>query len=110
MKLPNPDRAVIPRAKIEGYLLSPAHVVGRHKEVFFRSLGYAQGEWRILERDVRGFANRNARLTKTTEYGQKFEVRAAITGPNGRTASIVTAWIVRRDEDFPRFFTAYPEG
>lgn len=109
VKLPNPERAVVPQAKIEGYLLSPAHLVGRHKAVFFGSLGYAQEEWRILERDIRGFASRDALPTRTTRYGQKYEVRGAITGPNGRVASIVTAWIVRAREDFPRFLTAYPE-
>jgi hypothetical protein len=109
MRLPNPDRALVPRAKIEGYLLSPARLVGRHKEVFFRSLGYTQGEWRVLERDIQGFASRDALPTKATRYGQKYEVRGALTGPNGRAASIVTAWIVRGDEDFPRLLTAYPE-
>lgn len=100
---------MLPQAKIEGYLLSPAHLVGRHKQVFFRSLGYAQSEWRVLERDIRAFASRDARTTDTTKYGQKYEVRGAITGPKGHTASIVTAWIVRAGEDFPRFLTAYPE-
>jgi hypothetical protein len=109
MKLPNPDRALVPQAKIEGYLLSSAHLVGRHKQIFFRSLGYAQSEWRVLERDIRAFAGRDARVTGKTKYGQKYEVRGGITGPNNCTARIVTAWIVRGSEDFPRFLTAYPE-
>lgn len=109
MKLPNPDKAVIPRAKIESYLLSPEHPVGQHKAVFFGFLGYAHAEWQVLERDIRGFADRDARPTRTTRYGQKYEVRGTMTGPNGRAVDMVTAWIVRDGEDFPRFLTAYPE-
>ena len=109
VRLPNPDKAMVPQAKIEAYLLSPAHLVGRHKQVFFKSLGYAQSEWRFLERDIRAFASRDARATRRTKYGQKYEVRGAITGPNDHTARIVTAWIVRGGEDFPRFLTAYPK-
>jgi hypothetical protein len=109
MNLPNPEKAFIAREKIDAYLLSAAHLVGRHKAVFFGSLGYAQDEWQILERDLREFAGREAQPTIETQYGKKYEVRGTITGPNGRTARIVTAWIVRNGEDFPRFITAHPE-
>lgn len=29
-------------------------------------------------------------------------------GPAGRAAALITVWIVRRGEDFPRFISAYP--
>jgi hypothetical protein len=109
MKLPNPDSAFIAREKIDGYLLSNTHLVGRHKASFFRSLGYTQDEWQTLERDLRAFAAHDARPTIETLYGKKYEVRGSITGPNGRTARIVTAWIVHSGEDYPRFITAHPE-
>ena len=109
MKLPNLEKAIIPRAKIEGYLLSPIHSVGRHKAVFFNSLGYAQTEWQKLERDIRKLLTVEARPTEETEHGRKYEIRASITGPNGRSTAIITAWIVMHGEEFPRFITAYPE-
>ena len=109
VKLPNPDKAIIPRAKIEGYLLSPVHSVGRHKAAFFTSLGYTQAEWQALAQDMRKLVIGDARPTEETEYGRKYEIRGQITGPQRRVASIVTAWIVRHGEDFPRFITAYPE-
>ena len=109
MKLPNPEQAVIPREKIEGYLLSPVHSVGRHKAVFFSALGYQAGEWRILADDLRAFVLGEAEQIEETEFGTKYEVRGEITGPNGRAAAIVTAWIVLRGEDFARFVSAYPE-
>jgi hypothetical protein len=109
MKLPRPERAVIPRDKIEAYLLSPVHPVGRHKAAFFGSLGYAQPAWRTLEKDIRGLAIGDVARVEETDYGTKYEVPGSITGPNGRAAAIVTAWIVLSAEDFPRFITAYPQ-
>jgi len=109
MRLPNPEKVLIPRDKIEGYLLSPVHPVGRHKAAFFASLGYKQAEWQALERDLRELVTGDAQPPEDTEYGTKYEIRGMITGPDGASAAIVTAWIVREAEDFPRFITAYPE-
>jgi Domain of unknown function (DUF6883) len=109
MKLPDPERAVIPREKIEAYLLSPVHPVGRHKAAFFGSLGYTQSGWQVLEGDIKGLAFGDIAGVEETDYGRKYEVPGTITGPNGRAAAIVTAWIVLSAENFPRFITAYPQ-
>lgn len=109
MKLPNPERAVITQNKIEGYLLSPVHSVGRHKAAFFAALGYTQAEWKILASDLRNMLTENAISTGETGYGRKFEIWASITGPSGRSASVITAWIILHGEDSPRFITAYPK-
>jgi len=53
---------------------------------------------------------KNFELQKTgvTEYGKKYQIHGKITGPNEKSMLIVTAWIVLKSEDFPRFITAYP--
>src|SRR5690606_25515826 len=102
-------RGVIPPEKIHGYLLSAVHPVGRHKAAFFRSLGYAQRDWGALERDLRTFLHGDAEEMERTDYEAKYEIRGTVTGPNGRSAAIVTAWIVLHDSDVARFVTAYPE-
>ena len=109
MGLPNPNEAIIPREKVEAYLLSPVHSVGRHKAVFFNALGYRAAEWEVLAEDLRAFASGEAHEVGETEYGTKYQVRGRITGPGGRSAAIVTAWIVLRGEEFARFVSAYPE-
>jgi hypothetical protein len=43
-----------------------------------------------------------------TEYGIKYEIRGVITGPSGLSVELVTAWIILKDETYPRFITAYP--
>ena len=110
MRIPNADRAVIDPTKLHGYLLSRHHPVGRFKAAFFLGLGYSQGDWGQLEADLRGqHLSQDAERREQTRYGQKYAIRATLTGPSGRSAEVVSVWVVRIGEEFPRFLTAYPE-
>lgn len=109
MKLPNVERAVIDRTKVANYLLSEAHMVGRFKSAFFTTLGYSTAAWEVLAADLQRHAVENeATSTETNQYGQKYEVRGSLSGPSGKTAVLITVWIVLHGENFPRFVTAYP--
>lgn len=101
--------AIVPTDKLRDYLLSSTHPIGRYKSAFFRSLGYAQDSWQLLERDLRAVLSNEAQPLRVTEYGQKLGVRGVLTGPNGRAGRIVTVWIILNGEVAPRFVTAYPE-
>jgi hypothetical protein len=46
------------------------------------------------------------RTGKRDSYGQCYDVIFPITGPNGETAGVLTAWIIESGEDYPRFVTA----
>jgi hypothetical protein len=104
----NAHTAIVPSDKLRDYLLSSIHPIGRYKSAFFRSLGYAQENWRILERDIRATLSNEALPFGAIEYGQKYGVRGALTGPNGRSGRVVTVWIILTGEVTPRFVTAYP--
>lgn len=79
--------------------------------MFFQALGYRQEEWQLLASDLLRIAKDGAVSTgPSTDYGQKYEVRGRLIGPAGRSAAIVTAWIVLRGEAAPRFVTAFPEN
>ena len=109
MKLPNADSALIPVEKLRDYLLSRFHPVGRSKARFFFSLGYRPDEWALLEKEIRSLVRAgDAVETDRTAYGQKYEVQGFIEGPAGRSAHIVTVWILLHGEDAPRFVTAHP--
>ena len=45
---------------------------------------------------------------QASEHGQKYEIRGIRTGPSGRSAEIVSVWIILSGENVPRFVTAYP--
>ena len=108
-RLPRHREAVIPPAKLRDYLLSTSHPDGRSKALFFARLGYSPKRWRDLDGGLRRLIARNrARAHSLTPYGQKYLVRGTIRGPWGRSARIVTIWIVTSPGNPPRFVTAYP--
>ena len=109
MKLPAAERAVIARAKTRDYLLSTSHPVGRFKAPFFARLGYTSANWRRLEEDLLDLAvSGEAELGKNSPYGQKYEISGILSGPSGRSARVLTVWIVLLGGDVPQFVTAFP--
>ena len=109
MKLPEAQRAVIAPTKIQDYLLSTSHPVGRFKEPFFVSLGYTVADWQRLERDLLALAAAGeAEPGRESPYGQKYEIRGTLNGPSGNSARVLTVWIVRLGSDVPQFVTAFP--
>jgi len=52
MKLPNSDSAYIASRKLKEYLLSESHPIGRSKAKFFRSLGFDEKNFNLLERGL----------------------------------------------------------
>lgn len=109
MKLPEAQRAVIAPAKIRDYLLSMSHPVGRFKAPFFASLGYTVADWQRLEQDLLAIANSgDAEPGRESRYGQKYEICGTLNGPSGKSASVLTVWIVRLGSDVPEFVTAFP--
>lgn len=108
MILPNVDKAVIEPEKLQHYLLSSSHPIGRFKAEFFKSIGFTNDSRDVLEVEIRALLGNDATIKEKTEYGQKYEIRGTITGPTGQSAGIVTAWIILKGEEIPRFITAYP--
>ena len=107
MQIPNADRAVIDPVKLHGYLLSRSHPVGRFKAVFFHALGYSPEKWHQLEADLRSqHLSRDGTLEGEIPYGEKYSIRATLVGPSGRSADVVSIWVVRAGEELPRFVTA----
>jgi hypothetical protein len=50
--------------------------------------------------------NIDAELGEGDDYGQRYVIDLEVTGPTG-TVRVRSAWIVRREEDFPRFVSCY---
>ena len=108
MKLPNFDRATVEPDKLREYLLSREHTTGRFKARFFRSLGYSEEDWERLSGDLLHIAREGEAEAVPSPFGDKYRILGTVTGPNGRTAALVTIWIVNRNDSEPRFVTAYP--
>ena len=109
MKLPSVAKAIVDRAKIVDYLLSPTHVVGRHKAAWFREAGYSDENWQELAGAIKEHARSHA-ITKEepSPFGRRFVVEGIMQVPDGRRVLVRTVWFIRHQESTPRFVTAYP--
>jgi len=109
MKVPNWEKAIVDNRKLQDYLLSPTHPVGRFKARYFAELGYEATDWEVLEADLKATLDSDAANTIRSEFGTKFTIQGSIISPIGRRAIVTTVWIILSNEETPRFVTAYPE-
>ena len=105
--LPNYQKAIIPRSKLEDYALNPAHKEGQHKAHLFKSiLGFEKDDWQKLEKIILNeLPYHEASLSGEGQYGKKFLVSLPIVGLNGNIAIVETVWIIRPKTDYPSFVT-----
>jgi len=79
VQLPSADLAIIEPSKLQDYLLSPFHPLGRFKAAFFASLGYSHERWQELDRDIREqHLIMDAELGEITKYGRKYLIRGPL--------------------------------
>ena len=107
MKLPNAYRAFVDMRKLRDYCLNREHPKGSHKaRVFESALGLTARDAEEL-RDALLDAVRTmdtAELGRNDDYGQRFGLDFDMTRGVQR-ARVLSVWIVRRDEGFPRLVT-----
>lgn len=109
MKLPNGEKAIIDERKIREYLVSRSHPVGRFKAKFFAGLGFGPGNWQVLAAAIlQVAANGDVQFVEDNVHGRKYLVSGTLTGPQGRSAAVVSVWIVKVGDDVPRLVTVYP--
>ena len=108
MNLPNGDRADL-GSKLEDYSLNPSHRDGRHKaRVFASVLGITLANRQLL----RDALARAAAVSDAAEsrgdngFGEVFVLRFPLT-TDRNTATVLSVWILRHGEDFPRLTTCY---
>ncbi|MCK6560714.1 hypothetical protein HUU39_27245 [candidate division KSB1 bacterium] len=109
MKVQNCETAIIPEAKITGYLLSDSHPAGRSKARFFTQLGFSVESWDELAQALRQHLvdNEIAKI-ESSPFGTRYVVEGKILTPDGRASWLRSIWFVATGEETPRFATAYP--
>ena len=105
--LPNYEKAIIPRNKLEDYALDPTHQEGRDKARLFKSvLGFEKANWQELEKIILDeLPYHEAIAAGEGKWGKKYLVALPIVGLNGNTAVVETIWIIRPKTDYPSFVT-----
>ena len=101
--------AKVPDEKLKGYALNAEHPVGKEKAVAFReALGYTQENYTELKKKIlESFNEDELAYKREDKYGKRYELIMQITGLNGKTATVVTAWIKENDASEPRLTSVY---
>ena len=108
MRLPNANRADL-GTKVEDYSLNPLHREGRHKaRVFLSALGISLENADVLRRAVLEAVNNSDQVEPRGDngFGEVFVLRFPMETTIG-SAVVLTVWIVRYGEDFPRLTNCY---
>ncbi|MBI2928057.1 MAG: hypothetical protein HYY24_20475 [Verrucomicrobia bacterium] len=108
MKLPNAERAEL-GTKLEDYSLNPFHRHRQHKARVFESvLGITLADREVLATALLdAAANSGEAVAKGDNgFGETYVIRFRLTTEKG-TAVVLSTWIVRHGEDFPRLTTCF---
>jgi hypothetical protein len=103
-----PSDAQIAAEKLTGYLLVKRPI--GDKSQFLRQAGYTLDNWDILEQDIRQqILTKEATSTELTQYGEYFEIKASLSGPNRITLKVKTVWMKESRSGITKFITLYPD-
>lgn len=109
MKLPYRKKAYISEEKLNEYILSETHTVGKLKAKFFRATGFDETNMSILKKSLLDIAHlQEVSEITTSPYGKKYVIDGKIQSPSGKVIKVRTIWIIETGQKFPRFVTTYP--
>lgn len=106
MKLPTDS--LIAAEKLTEYLL----VLRKRndKSKWLAQAGYTLDNWQVLENDLRTqILSLEASPVDLTHYGQTYEIKGSLTGPNGEFLAVCTVWMVESATGVTKFITMYPD-
>ncbi|MEB3175026.1 MAG: hypothetical protein VKN60_07570 [Cyanobacteriota bacterium] len=106
MKLP--IDAIIAQAKIRGYLLK--WLPENDKSLFLGQAGYIISAPERLELDLREqILPLEASYVGSSSFGDRYEIRGELTGPNGKSLAVVTIWMTEYETGQTKFITLFPD-
>ena len=99
--------AHIPKEKFTEYALNPLKDPDKAR-AFKEALGYTLDNYQDLIDSIQNSFDPNLlQLKRKDQYGERLERIMELTGPNGKTAHVCTAWIKETPEAEPRLVSAY---
>lgn len=107
MKLPKYQEAIIPKEKFTEYALNPEKDANKAK-AFKVALGYTKDNAEdLIEQIYNKLPDYEAAERGDKGWGMTYQVIMDITGPNGKTAQVLTAWIKDKDTGKVRMTTVH---
>jgi len=102
-----PANTIIVREKVTRYLLVPQ--ARGDKSGFLERAGYTREDADQLLRDLRLQLPLDAVPTKSNKFGQYYEIRGSLTGPNGVTLAVRTVWLSEHLSGVTKFVKLLPD-
>lgn len=107
MKLPKYQEAIIPKEKFTEYALNPEKDANKAK-AFKVALGYTKDNAEdLIEQIYNKLPDYEAAERGDKGWGMTYQVIMDITGPNGKTAQVLTVWIKDKDTGKVRMTTVH---
>lgn len=109
MKLPKYQEAIIPKEKFTEYALNPEKDANKAK-AFKVALGYTKDNAEeLMEQIYNKLPDYEATERGDKGWGMTYQVIMDITGSNGKTAQVLTAWIKDKDTGKVRMTTVHAD-
>ncbi len=106
MKLP--AKSLIQPEKLTKYLLTLQK--RNDKSKWLAKADYTPKNWQVLENDLRAqILSLDATPTSETKYGQMYEIRGTLTGPDDKVIYVRTIWMTESESDMTKFITMFPD-
>jgi hypothetical protein len=107
-KMKLPENSLIAHEKLTQYLLISRK--RNDKSQWLAQAGYTLENWQELKNDLRvQILPLVAMGIESTKYGQMYEIRGKLTGPNGKSLSVCTIWLTETETKSTKFITMYPD-
>ncbi|MCP4107870.1 MAG: hypothetical protein GY749_20390 [Desulfobacteraceae bacterium] len=115
-KLPNFEKAEIDHEKFYHYSMDPGNISNQNKWMAFEEIGYQVWHEEIRRYEAQDVIDQLKKCLhsapaipgKMSTYGQRYNVSVKITGPNGKTGTLVTIWQI--ENNIPRLITNWLEA
>lgn len=105
MKLPS-NTFISPR-KLTDYLLVSRKKNDKSK--WLAQIGFTLSNWQLLENALRTqILILDAKPIEKNEFGQMYEIKANLRGPNGRILAVCTIWMTEFSTGLTKFITLFP--
>jgi hypothetical protein len=103
-----PADTIIAKAKIQGYLLK--WLPENDKSPFLSQAGYVINDPEQLESDLREqILSLEADFIGHDRFGDRYEIRGQLIGPNGISLAVVTIWMTEHETGQTKFITLFPD-
>lgn len=102
-----PLDSTIASPKLTRYLLKFQQSDDKSK--FLQQAGYTLDNWQTLETDIRAqILSMPATFLESGRFGDSYEIRGTLTGPNGVSLNVVTIWMTEYETRITKFITLFP--